>query len=157
MLAATETTKDSILSIIITPFQKKAGFGQRKDYSTKLTFRTVFQKMRLCFFGAILVWRIRLIWRIFFLRCGRRHYIFALRPDVLYFLHAAAWRRKYSNPYAEFEGDGFLCFREKREIERKVKKLLRYFCGCGTMSLDDSIQSIIRKTPKVSSSGFFYS
>ena len=51
MLAATETTKDSILSIIITPFQKKAGFGQRKDYSTKLTFRTVFQKMCLCFFG----------------------------------------------------------------------------------------------------------
>ena len=51
MLAATETTKDSILSIIITPFQKKAGFGQRKDYCTKLTFRTVFQKMCLCFFG----------------------------------------------------------------------------------------------------------
>ena len=42
-----------------------------------------------------------------FLCCGRRRYIFALRPDVLYFLHAAAWRRKYSNPYAEFEGGGF--------------------------------------------------
>ena len=62
-----------------------------------------------------------------------------------------------AHPYAEFECDGFLCFREKREIERKVKKLLRYFCGCGTMSLDDSIQSIIRKTPKVLASGFFYS
>ena len=89
MLATTETTKDSILSIIITPFQKKAGFGQRKDYSTKLTFRTVFQKMRLCFFGAILVWRIRLIWRIFFcvveggiisLLCVRVYCIFSTLP-----------------------------------------------------------------------------
>ena len=89
MLATTETTKDSILSIIITPFQKKAGFGQRKDYSTKLTFRTVFQKMRLCFFGAILVWRIRLIWRIFFcvveggaisLLCVRMYCIFSTLP-----------------------------------------------------------------------------
>ena len=85
MLAATETIKDSILSIIITPFQKKAGFGQRKDYSTKLTFRTVFQKMCLCF----LVWRIRLIWRIFFcvveggiisLLCVRVYCIFSTLP-----------------------------------------------------------------------------
>ena len=86
MLAATETTKDSILSIIITPFQKKAGFGQRKDYSTKLTFRTVFQKMRLCFFGV----EDSLDMTALFLCCERRRYIFALRPDVLYFLHAAA-------------------------------------------------------------------
>ena len=33
------------------PLSKKAGFGQRKDYNTKLTFRTVFQKMCLYFFG----------------------------------------------------------------------------------------------------------
>ena len=71
------------------PLSKKAGFGQRKDYSTKLTFRTVFQKMRLCFFGAILVWRIRLIWRIFFcvveggaisLFCVRMYCIFSTLP-----------------------------------------------------------------------------
>ncbi len=37
-------------------------------------------------------------------------YIFALRPDVLYFLNAAAWRRKYGTPYAEFEGDVFFVF-----------------------------------------------
>ena len=135
------------------PLSKKAGFGQRKDYSTKLTFRTVFQKMCLCFFGV----EDSLDMADLFFVLWKGIYIFALRPGVLYFLHAAAWRRKYSNPYAEFEGDGFLCFREKREIERKVKKLLRYFCGCGTMSLDDSIQSIIRKTPKVLASGFFYS
>ena len=27
--------------------------------------------------------------------------------ELLYFLHAAAWRRKYSDSYAEFEGGGF--------------------------------------------------
>ena len=31
------------------PLSKKAGFGQRKDYSIKPMFRTVFQKMCLCF------------------------------------------------------------------------------------------------------------
>ena len=89
MLAATETIKDSILSIIITPFQKKAGFGQRKDYSTKLTFRTVFQKMCLCFlvhFGV----EDSLDMADLFLCCGRGYNIFALRPGVLYFLHATA-------------------------------------------------------------------
>ena len=106
MLAATETTKDSILSIIITPFQKKAGFGQRKDYSTKLTFRTVFQKMCLCFFGAFRCGGFAWYGGSFFV-LWKGIYIFVLRPDVLYFLHAAAWHRKYSNPYAEFESGGF--------------------------------------------------
>ena len=71
------------------PLSKKAGFGQRKDYSTKLTFRTVFQKMCLCFlmhFGV----EDSLDMADLFLCCGRGYYIFALRPDVLYFLHAAA-------------------------------------------------------------------
>ena len=71
------------------PLSKKAGFGQRKDYSTKLTFRTVFQKMCLCFLVRFGVEDSLDMADLFFV-LWKGLYIFALRPDVRYFLHAAA-------------------------------------------------------------------
>ena len=89
MLAATETTKDSILSIIITPFQKRQVLGSEKIIAQNLRSEQYFRRCVCVFFGAILVWRIRLIWRIFFcvveggiisLLCVRMYCIFSTLP-----------------------------------------------------------------------------
>jgi len=106
MLAATETTKDSILSIIITPFQKRQVLGSERIIAQNLRSEQYFRRC-VCVF-LVQFWCGGFAWyggSFFVLWKGI--YIFALRPGVLYFLHAAAWRRKYSNPYAEFESDGF--------------------------------------------------
>ena len=89
MLATTETTKDSILSIIITPFQKRQVLGSEKIIAQNLRSEQYFRRC-VCVFWCNFGVEDSLDMADLFLCCGRRRYIFALRPDVLYFLHAAA-------------------------------------------------------------------
>ena len=89
MLAATETTKDSILSIIITPFQKRQVLGSEKIIAQNLRSEQYFRRC-VCVFLMHFGVEDSLDMADLFLCCGRRRYIFVLRPDVLYFLHAAA-------------------------------------------------------------------
>ena len=89
MLAATETTKDNILSIIITPFQKRQVLGSEKIIAQNLRSEQYFRRC-VCVFLMHFGVEDSLDMADLFLCCGRGYYIFALRPDVLYFLHATA-------------------------------------------------------------------
>ena len=89
MLAATDAKKDSTLSIIITPFQKRQVLGSEKIIAQNLRSEQYFRRC-VCVFLMHFGVEDSLDMADLFLCCGRGYYIFALRPGVLYFLHAAA-------------------------------------------------------------------